>query len=1033
MNANLRLAIRLFAAVALLSSARSAGVDFNRDVRPILSDRCFKCHGFDASTRKARLRLDVRDEALKPAKSGAAPIVPGASAKSEVVLRITSDDPDEVMPPGKDHAPLSPREIDVLKRWIDHGAEYQTHWSFTKPATDSASSIDRIVASRLNREGLHLAPEADPATLLRRVSLVLTGLPPTMSEIQAFVDERRESYEQVVDRLLASPHFGERLALDWLDLARYADTNGYYTDAERQAWPWRDWVIRAFNTNLPFDQFTIEQLAGDLLPNATPGQKIATAFNRNHMVTNESGIIEEEYRTGYVCDRVETTAATWLGLTMGCAKCHDHKYDPLTMRDYYGLFAAFNNLDEKGIVKDVAPMSPAPALLLPSAEQQEQFARLSDQIRQDEARLKTLRPSLAQDIATWSGTALTQLPPAPQRGELVHFDFDADFADHGPRQVKSNVTGKLSGGAGVKGRALLLDATQYIDFPAPAPIERDRPFTLSVWINPGSSPQGCVASKQDSDADGRGFEVLWYKAQPRINLAHRYGSDGIEVVARDKFSGGQWRHLLVTYDGSSKAAGLKVYIDGKPSEVDVRRDTLSGSVASSEPWRIGWKGTGIGFEGGMDEFRLFDRAISAEEVTALHWREFLEGTVAVDAAKRTKEQMGKLESYFIEHHGTPELKQLSQELQSARVAEDAARKSILSVSVMQEMATPRETHVLKRGQYDQPSDAVPFAVPAALGHLPADAPRNRLGLARWLVAKDNPLTARVAVNRLWTQCFGDGLVRTPNDFGLQGEAPTNSELLDFLAVRFRDGHGSTKPWDVKALLKLIVTSATFRQSSNFTPELLARDPENRLLARGPRFRLPAEMIRDQSLAISGLLAAQIGGPSVKPWQPPGLWEAVSYNGEASYQPDHGEATHRRGLYTFWKRQSPPPDLLTFDGPTREVCTVRRPRTNTPLQALLLLNDRNYLETARGIAARISRQPTDRLAWAFRLVTGRQPQPAEFHLLSDFQSAQLAEFRRNPVAARKLINASESTDADEFAAWTLTASLLLNLDEVQTVH
>ena len=1038
MNSNLRLAIRLFLAMALLSPSRSSAVDFNRDVRPILSDRCFKCHGFDAGTRKAKLRLDVREEAMKPAKSGASPIIPGTSAKSEVVLRITSTDPDEVMPPAKDHAPLSAREIDVLKRWIDEGAEYQTHWSFTKPTTDPASSIDQIVASRLSREGLQAAPEADLATLLRRVSLALTGLPPTVEEMRAFVDERRESYEQVVDRLLASPHLGERLALDWLDVARYADTNGYYTDAERQAWPWRDWVIRAFNANMPFDQFTIEQIAGDLLPNATPDQKIATAFNRNHMVTNESGIIEEEYRTGYVCDRVETTAATWLGLTMGCAKCHDHKYDPLTMRDYYGLFAAFNNLDEKGIVKDVAPMSPAPALPLPSAQQQEHSAQLSDQIRRDEARLKTLRPSLAQDIATWSGTALGNLPPTPQHGALVHFDFDNDFTDHGPRQVKSNFTGKLAGGPGVKGRAMLLDATQYIDFTAPAPIERDRPFTLSVWINPGSSPQGCVASKQDSDADGRGFEVLWYKSQPRINLAHRYGSDGIEIVARDKFSGGQWRHLVVTYDGSSKAAGLKVYIDGKPGETDVRRDTLTGSIASREPWRIGWKGTGIGFKGGMDEFRLFDRALPAEEVSALHRREFLEGTLAVDFAKRTKEQAGKLEAYFIEHHGTPELKQLSQQLHAARVAEDAVRKSILSVSVMQEMAMPRVTHVLKRGQYDQPADEVMFAVPAALGSLPPDAPRNRLGLARWLVAKNNPLTARVIVNRLWTQCFGDGLVRTPNDFGLQGEAPTNSELLDFLAVRFRDGHTATKPWDVKALLKLIVTSATFRQSSNFTPELLARDPDNRLLARGPRFRLPAEILRDQSLAVSGLLVSQIGGPSVKPWQPPGLWEAVSYNGEASYKPDHGDATHRRGLYTFWKRQSPPPDLLTFDGPTREVCTVRRPRTNTPLQALLLLNDRNYLETAGGIAARILQQPTDRVAWAFRLVTGRQPQPTELEMLATFQSAQLAEFRRNPAAAQKFLDTSDATaptarDAGEFAAWTLTASLLLNLDEVQTLH
>jgi hypothetical protein len=1000
---------QIFALILLSTpNALAAKIEYNSDVRPILSDKCFKCHGFDPNTRKAKLRLDVREEALKPAKSDMIPIVPGKPEASEIISRIESKDEDQVMPPAKNHAPLKPGEIATLKQWIAEGAEYQAHWAFVPPKSNGADGIDEIVRESLAKQGLKPSPEADEATLRRRASLALTGLPSDRA------NKHHTTYEQLVDELLASPHFGERLALDWLDAARYADTNGYYTDAERQAWPWRDWVINAFNDNMPFDRFTIEQLAGDLLPNATQKQKIATAFNRNHTVSNESGIIEEEYRTGYVSDRVETTSETWLGLTMGCAKCHDHKYDPLTQRDYYSLFAAFNNIDERGIIKDVAPLSASPSLLLPTQAQQQKLAKLGEELKQQQAKLRAARPSLQRDIAAWEKTALVSLSPAPVKGSLVHFSFDTDNADHGPKRVKSATTGKLESGPGVKGNATVMNATQYIDFEDPQPMERDVPFTLSVWINPGSAPQGCVASKQDSDANGRGFEILWYKSQPRINLAHRYGHDGIEVVAKDKFSGDQWRHLVITYDGSSKAAGLRVYVDGKLSEVDVRRDRLSGSIASMEPWRIGWKGTGIGFEGGVDEFRLFDRAITELEVAVLHWREFFEGTLAIAKDKRSKAANEKLEAYYISRHGTPEVMGLSQQVIQIRGEEEALRKSVISVSVMQEMAKPRQTHVLTRGQYDQPAEKVSFAVPASLGQLSAQMPRNRLGLAQWLVSKENPLTARVMVNRLWAQCFGDGLVRTPNDFGLQGEAPTNPELLDWLAVRFRDGDATTKPWDVKALLKTIVISATFRQSSSFTPDLLARDPENRLLARGPRFRLPAEIMRDQALAVSGLLVPTIGGPSVKPFQPPGLWEAVSYNGEASYQPGSGAELHRRGLYTYWKRQSPPPDMLTLDAPTREVCTIRRPRTNTPLQALLLLNDTNYQEAARALAQRALKQNECRLEWAFQRATGRTAKAAELAELQAFLDEQL-------------------TQSFELAAWTMTASLLLNLDEVQTQH
>ena len=1037
-----------FAPKAFAGGTEPTKLEYNRDVRPILADACFKRHGFDPHTRQAQLRLDVREEALKPAESTNLPIVPGRPDHSEAVRRISSGDADEAMPPRSANRQLTPREIEVLRRWIAEGAEYQPHWSLVSPkrpslpdvkkSTRAINPIDHFVLAGLERADIASSPEADKPTLLRRVSLALTGLPATPEEHDAFLtDNSPQAYERVVDRLLASPRFGERMALEWLDAARYADTNGYYTDAERQSWPWRDWVIRAYNANLPFDRFTIEQLAGDLLPEATRDQRIATAFNRNHMVSNESGIIEEEYRLGYVTDRVDTTAAVWLGLTMGCARCHDHKFDPISQREYYQLFAAFNNIEEAGIFKSAPPSSPAPAIMLPTEQQESELEARAAQRKQLEQKLKALQPSLEKELVAWEKSAAASLPSPIADAGIAHFAFDHDDrnqAEHG----NASTIGTLSYGPGVKGQAAKLDATQYVEFTEPQPLERDRPFTLSVWILPGSSPQGCVASKMSSDSESRGFEILWYKSQPRINLAHRYGSDGIEVVAKQSFGGGQWRHLAITYDGSSTAAGLKVYVDGKPSEVDVRRDALTGSIATAEPWRIGWKGTGIGFEGSIDEFRLLDRVLSPDEIGALHWSEFLTGTFATAKSSRTKFQTEKLRSYYVAKYASPDVKALSAQVTAAREAEDSARKAILSVSVMQEMDKARDTHVLLRGQYDQPGEKVEFAVPKALGTLPDDAPRNRLGFAKWLVSPANPLTARVAVNRLWSQCFGDGLVRTANDFGVQGEAPTHPELLDWLAVQFRDGDSATRPWDVKALLKLIVMSATFRQSSDFTPALSARDRENRLLARGPRFRLPAEFLRDQALAVGGLLVEQIGGPSVKPYQPPGLWEAVSYNGESTYRPDEGASRYRRGLYTFWKRQSPPPDILTFDGPTREVCSVRRQRTNTPLQALLMMNDANYLEAASGLGRRMMQSKTDGVSYGFRLAIGREPKAAEVAELRKYHDEQLTALRAKPDSVKAIVKSTASSvalglDACELAAWTMTASLLLNLDETQTQH
>lgn len=1034
--------------VALADAGRGedhAPIEFNRDVRPLLSDRCFRCHGPDAGHREADLRLDRRADAVAD-RGGSRAVVPGKADASELFRRITATG-DERMPPADSNLTLSTAEIELLRRWIEAGAEYQTHWSFVPPQAAepptvrdeawSRNPIDRFVLAELERLGPAPSPEVDKATWLRRVALDMNGIPPTLAEFDAFLqDERPDAYERVVDRLLASPRFGERMALDWLDAARYADTNGYYNDSERQAWPWREWVIRAFNANMPFDRFTTEQLAGDLLPNATVDQRIATGFNRNHMVTNETGIIDEEYRVGYVVDRVDTTAAAWLGLTVGCARCHDHKYDPISQREYYGLFAFFNGISETGLVKDVAPLSPAPNIALPTAEQERRLADLRDERARCDAALKNLRPSLSADLKAWEPTALSSLPPLPKTGEEFHLPFDGAADDAGPHHLASSVTGRFTSTVGIRGEAATFDGAQYVEIADGPTMDRDRPFSLSVWIRPGNAPSGCVISQMDGSAESRGFEIIWYKSQPRINFVHHWGRDTIEVVAREKFSGKQWRHLAVVYDGSAKASGFRIFVDGRPTEVDVRRDALTGSTSTTEPWRIAWKATGVGFDGGIDEVRLFSRTLSDEEVETVYWRDLLEGAIAVPAAERTRQQTEQLEAYYVERYGSDALRQLSHRLAELRTAEDAARKNILSVSVMQEADEPRPTYVLTRGQYDQPGDRVEAGVPAMLGALP-DGPRNRLTLARWLVAPSNPLTARVAVNRFWRQCFGDGLVRTDGDFGLQGEPPTHPKLLDWLAVRFVDSG-----WDVKALLKLIVTSAVYRQSSNFTPQLRERDPENRLLARGPRYRLSAELLRDQALSLGGLLVERIGGPSVKPYQPPGLWEAVSYNGEQTYEVDPGDDRRRRGLYTYWKRQAPPPNMLAFDGPTREVCTIRRARTNTPLQALVLLNDPVFVEAAHGLAMRIVREgPADvagRVSFAFRSTTGRDPTNGEADQLRRLYERQRVEYGRRAADAAAVLATGEAPvddklDRSELAAWTAVAGVLLNLDEVVTQH
>jgi hypothetical protein len=790
--------VATIAIAALRTSAQQPAssappIDFNRQIRPILSENCFTCHGPDEHERKAKLRLDTRDGATAKLRGGGRAVIPGKPNESELLARILATDEAERMPPVKTKKQVTPQQAELLRQWIAQGAAYSQHWAFVpvqRPAVPkddlpgARNAIDRFILARLAKEGLQRSPQAQRTALIRRVTLDLTGLPPTPEEVDAFlIDPASDAYERVVDRLLASPHFGERMAVDWLDAARFADTHGYHIDAGRDMTRWREWVIDAFNTNLPFDQFTVEQLAGDLLPNATIKQKVASGFNRNHMINFEGGAIPEEYLNNYIVDRVNTTATVWLGLTLNCCQCHDHKYDPFTQKEFYQLYAFFHNLPENGL--DGSRGNAAPVLKTPSKDQQEALDKLDREIRDVESKLKN-------------------------------------------------------------------------------------------------------------------------------------------------------------------TVGLKAEHD---------------------------------------------------------------------------------------------------KLKKARAELEA---KVPSAMVMQELAKPRDTFVLMRGDYNKKGEKVRAALPSALPPLPKDAPLNRLGLARWLVAPEHPLTSRVIANRYWQLFFGTGLVKTVEDLGSQGELPSHPELLDWLAAEFMDptappGSAGKQRWDVKHLVRLIVTSATYRQSSVVNKELLSRDPENRLLARGPRLRLQAEFIRDQALAISGLLNRQIGGPSVSPYQPAGLWQELASRGDSKnwsaqfFVQSHGKDLYRRTMYTFWKRTSPPPQLVTFDAPDREVCTVRRSRTNTPLQALVLMNDPTYVEAARKLGERMLRhakEPEDRIAFAFRLATARAPRDQESALLLATLSRQLAHFRADEKAARKLLAVGESPadtslPAIELAAYAMVANVILNLDETVT--
>ncbi len=1038
------LLVSSFLAVASYRQCRAEDkLEFNRDVRPILSDRCFACHGPDKNNRKSKLRLDVEAEAMADLGKGKFGFVPGSPERSEVYKRISSTNKGLRMPPAyMGHDRLTDREIETIRTWIKQGAQYQRHWSFIPPKRAPLPAvqdqewvrnpIDAFILGRLERDGLHPSKEADKATLIRRVSLDLTGLPPTPREVDEFLkDNSPKAYEKLVDRLLASPRYAERMAIRWLEAARYADTNGYQTDGPRDMWRWRDWVLDAFNRNMPFDEFTVEQIAGDLLPNATLSQKIATAFHRNHRTSAEGGIVDEEFRVDYVSDRAETTSTVFLGLTVGCARCHDHKFDPITQKDYYSLFAFFNNVPEKGFVWNFG--NEPPVIKAPLPDQQKRLDEFDHRISLAEAKVKNLEPAIEKAQQKWEHGLLSKRKPVDwsiTEGQVLHAALDSSAQLKVDGCEKPGCT--VSPEPGKLGDAVHLDGKQFIDIGNQKPrFDYRDAFTMSAWIKP-DSPKGAILSKGEDYLEGEQHGLYLIDGKVRLHVTFRWTDLAMRLETVKPVKLHEWQHVVATYDGGMKAKGVHIFVNGEPQELKVLFDQLLWPIDSKEPWRIG-AGGGLRFSGAIDEVRVYKRELSPEEVAVLSVLQPVEQLAAIPAQQRSRAQADKLRFCFLDEFAPKKVVQARRTLTALRTQRAAFYESIPTVMVMAEQGQRRDSFILKRGAYDAHGEKVAPNTPAVLPAMKPEWPKNRLGLARWLVDRDNPLTARATVNRFWAMLFGVGLVKTVEDFGSQGEWPLHQDLLDWLAVEFMDSG-----WNVKGILKTMVMSAAYRQSSAVTPELQQRDPENRLLARGPRFRLSAEMIRDQALAVSGLLVEKLGGRPVKPYQPPGLWQELQ--GGKGYEADKGEGLHRRSIYTYWRRTVAPPNMVNFDAPTREVCIVRENRTNTPLQALNLMNDVAYLEAARKLGERMmlegGKQLSDRVDFAFRTTLGRPANAIEHSAVEKAFRKFATYYDAHPKDAEEFLSEGEAPRASklkppELAAYAGIASVVLNLDETIT--
>ncbi len=1038
-------------------------IDFNFHVRPILSDRCYACHGPDEKARESGLRLDMEASAFAPIDSldERYAIVPGKPDQSVLIQRVESLDPEMVMPPPASNLELAPYEIEILRRWIKQGAEWKSHWAFIPPKKEEPSPtteenpIDFFVRQALKQRGLKPSPEATREKLIRRLSFDLRGLPPSIPELDQYLnDDSKDAYERVVDRFLAQSSFGERMAMEWMDLARYADSHGYQDDLERSMWPWRDWVIEAFNQNMPYDQFVTWQLAGDLLPDATYEQKLATGFNRNHKITQEVGVINEEYRTTYVLDRVNTFSTAFLGMTLECAQCHDHKFDPVSQEEYYQLFSFFNNVPEKGRV-DYGVEVAEPYLPLPDEKVEELRKYVDTLLSQQKEKVASYAVDRWPDFSqAEDATAPVHAPQSLRVTPVNYFPLDhveedefIDLATGSHGQVVYDglpVVGKRSG-------ALEFVGTNYTHITPGRTLNFNRPFTVSFWIKSLDGGIRGSALAAMSSAGQRIFNVrITNQKTVRIYLGDERKSQEIQFVSKEEIPENRWVHLAVVYDGSRRSQGLTLYLDGKPVNKYPEGDDLRGTVPRAPTYIIGaaqhlkfrsdqadqrtyFFGEAKGLQAGqLDEIALFDRQLGVDQLKVLAEID----PISLLHDRKMAGELSKRRFYDHLHQDDAEYQQLVNWLREYKIRQMRTDDIVVKPTmVMSELDTARIAYVLDRGQYDAPTTPVQPGTPAAL--FAWDTTRytgDRLGLAQWLFDEQHPLTARVAVNRYWQMIFGSGLVSTPGDFGSQGTLPSHPALLDWLAVEFRASN-----WDVKALLKQMVMSHTYRQEVKGNKRSRRLDPSNTWLARGPQSRLSAEMVRDHALAISGLMGTRTGGPSVKPYQPEGLWLEVASGNQAlrKYIQDHGADLYRRSLYTFWKRTIPPPSMMVFDAPSREQCTVQRRPTSTPMQALVLLNDPQFAEASRLIAARMVAEGgstlEERIAFAFRLATSRSPKDQEVQLLVRLYEDQRTSFAEDLTSAAALLQVGEfqvavGEPAAELAAYTVIANTILNVTE-----
>ena len=1008
-------------------------LDFNRDIRSILADKCFSCHGPDAQTREADLRLD-REDAAKRERGGYSVIVAGSPAQSELLTRVRTSDPDLQMPPPLSGKQLTPEEKQLLERWIAEGAEYQTHWAFESidRAKIQGNAIDFFVRRRLAKEGLKPAVAAIPATQLRRLSLDLIGLPPTMAETDQFLENRQQhglnsAYQMAVERLLASPRYGEHMAWSWLEVARYADTDGYQNDGPREMWRWRDWVIRAFNQNLKFDQFTIEQLAGDQLAEPTQEQLIATGFNRNHRYNSEAGIPIDEFLLENAVDRVDTTSTVWMGLTMGCARCHDHKFDPLSQKEYYQLIDYFNDVAESG--RAIKFGNSEPWIKTPTVEQVARLQQLDADVELSRRALEQAEAEIQASQATWE--AITDFSqPLLTHGLHAHWTFDRERDEE-----FSSATSAVVREPGLFGDAVYVDSEQHLDLKPVHGLIGDGRFTIAFWMKPTDVEQGAIISNEGNNTVRAGNLVEFAEGRLRWNIIGRWISGVQAVQTRQSLLADQWVHVVLANDGTQRAAGMSIYLDGVLQPVDEIYNTNSNKIDPKQQtvMRVGYSYHVPRWQGSIDELRFYaDRTLAAREVELLAVPHSLQAIAAKPISARSIAEQQVLRLTYLEQTENESHRKLLKDLRIAESKRSDYFDRLPTTMIMRDLVKGRPSHVRQRGVYNQLGERVESGVPSIFAPPPSDAPQGRLTFARWLVSDQHPLTARVTMNRLWQSFFGRGIVRTPGDFGAQGSPPSHPELLDWLAAEFIDSG-----WDLKWMIRQIVLSQTYRQSSRLQAVHRERDPENLLLSRAPAIPLAGNILRDQALAVSGLLVEKVGGPSVKPYQPKNLWREAS---NFTYRQGKGDDLYRRSLYTYWKRTLAPPTMAILDTGDREYCTVEPKRTNTSLQALALLNEVTFVEAARKLAERMLLEGGDsdqqRIVFAFRTVAVRFPTNQEQKVLLQALEDYRADYQGQLELAAQLLGTGDSKvhselDKVELAAATALANVLLNLDEVTT--